>query len=163
MWENGRMKKVRRSHKQVMDQTTPPSADDEAKLEGARTMTSAAAGGKNLREGPEWQEGISISTRNWENQVKGNLLISFPVNIARAGGGTEPEHEPEPSRRQSTRNGKHKQLWQAIKVMLRNAAGISMRCSWALRCPRGDHYIVSLPMCPLLPPQGAKLYCLSTS
>lgn len=40
------MEKVRRSHKQVMDQTTPPSADDEAKLEGARTMTSAAAGGK---------------------------------------------------------------------------------------------------------------------
>lgn len=96
MWENGRMEKVRRSHKQVMDQTTPPSADDEAKLEGARTMTSAAAGGKHLREGPEWQEGISISTRNWENQVKGNLLISFPVNIARVGGGTEPEHEPEP-------------------------------------------------------------------
>lgn len=31
-----------------MDQTTPPSADDEAKLEGARTMTSAAAGGKSL-------------------------------------------------------------------------------------------------------------------
>lgn len=62
MWENGRMEKVRRSHKphqnkQVIDQTRPPSADDEAKLEGARTMTSAAAGGKNLREGPEWQEG----------------------------------------------------------------------------------------------------------
>lgn len=106
MWENGRMEKVRRSHKQVMDPTRPPSADDEAKLEGARTMTT---GGKHLREGPGWQEGISISTRNWENQVKGNLLISFPVNIARAGGGTEPEPLPEPEPEQAPVNVE----WQA--------------------------------------------------
>jgi len=59
-------------------------------------------------------------------------LISFPVNIARAtsqardGDGDGDGAGAEASQ---NRNGKHKQLWQAIKVMLRNAAGISMHCS----------------------------------
>jgi len=41
----------------------PPSEDDKVKLQATRTM------------------GFFKLPRNWENQVKANLLISLPVNI----------------------------------------------------------------------------------